>query len=352
MLLTIKRQISALAYYRFMKRAIIVGTGSMGSFWCRTFRDSKAAEVVACVDTNLASAEKAVEDHGFQALATDDLGRAIREAQADFVVDVTPSAYHCEVTIRALEAGLHVLGEKPMADSMEEARRMVAASEKAGKLYMVSQSRRYDARIVAYRDAVRRLQNPGILKSDFFIGAHFTGYRLEMASPLILDMAIHTFDAARFVSERDAVSVYCEAYNPSWSWMKSGSSANALFEMEGGLRYTYCGSWVADGKPTSWESEWRAQGSNGSARWNGDDAPLLDVVSGGSGLIPDAETTVVEPPREFVGGIHGALLDFLDALETGKTPNGECHDNIKSLAMVFAALESAETGKRVWLRDI
>ncbi len=335
-----------------MRKAIVVGTGSMGSYWCRTLRDCDDVEVVACVDRNLSSAEKAVDEHGFNALATDDLDKALREWPADFVVDVTPPDCHLEVSVKAMQTGLHVIGEKPMSDSMESARKMVAASEKTGKLYMVSQSRRYDARIVAYREAIRQLIDLGILKSDFFIGAHFTGFRLEMSSPLILDMAIHTFDAARFLTERDAVSVYCEAYNPSWSWMQSGSSANALFEMESGLRYIYCGSWVADGKPTSWESEWRAQGANGSARWDGTEAPELDLVDGTEGFILKHNTTTFEPAANFASSIHGALLDFLHALDTGATPNGECHDNIKSLAMVFAAQESANSGHRVKLDEI
>ena len=45
--------------------------------------------------------------------------------------------------------------------------------------------------------------------------------------------------------------------------------------------------------------------------------------------------------------IAGSLRDFLHALETGATPMGECHDNVKSLAMVFGAIESAATGLRV-----
>ena len=46
-------------------------------------------------------------------------------------------------------------------------------------------------------------------------------------------------------------------------------------------------------------------------------------------------------------GIDGSLRDFLNALRTGDTPQGECHDNIKSLAMVFGAIESASSGKKV-----
>jgi len=70
-------------------------------------------------------------------------------------------------------------------------------------------------------------------------------------------------------------------------------------------------------------------------------------VTGKEGFIRASETRTIEPDKEFAGGIAGSLRDFLNALETGATPMGECHDNIKSLAMVFAAIESARTRQRV-----
>jgi predicted dehydrogenase len=224
----------------------------------------------------------------------------------------------------------------------------VAASEKAGKLYMVSQSRRYDARIQAYRKlVVDRIGEPGILNSDFYIGAHFGGFRDEMASVLLLDMAIHTLDAARYISGADPVSVYCEEFNPAWSWYKGAASATALYEMTGGLRYTYRGSWCSEGKDTSWEADWRAVGPKGTALWDGHGAPVAGIVSGTEGFTRPAETVTAEVPSGVPGGIAGSLRDFLHALETGAAPMGECHDNIKSLAMVFAAIESSATGRRM-----
>jgi predicted dehydrogenase len=112
----------------------------------------------------------------------------------------------------ALSAGVPVLGEKPMADSMERARAMVAASERAGKLYMVSQSRRYNAQLQALRRLiVEHIGDLGLLNADFYIGPHFGGFRDTMASPLILDMAIHTFDAARYLtfSNGSGTSGFC-----------------------------------------------------------------------------------------------------------------------------------------------
>jgi predicted dehydrogenase len=229
---------------------------------------------------------------------------------------------------------------------------MVAAAERAGKLYMVSQSRRYDARLHALRRlVVEQIGDLGILNSDFYIGAHFGGFRDQMRSPLLLDMAIHTLDAARYINGADPVSVYCDEFNPPWSWYAGDSCATALFEMSGGLRYTYRGSWCAEGRHTSWEAEWRAVGPNGSATWDGHAAPVAEVVVGAGGFHAPVESRAAEVAEDQPVGIAGSLRDFLHALETGATPMGECHDNIKSLAMVFAAIESAATGKRVAIHE-
>jgi predicted dehydrogenase len=231
---------------------------------------------------------------------------------------------------------------------MEAARAMVAASEKAGKLYMVSQSRRYDARIEAYRRLIdKTCGRLGILNADFYIGAHFGGFRDEMDSVLLLDMAIHTFDQARYLCGADPVAVYAEEFNPAWSWYKGASSATCLFEMENGLRFTYRGSWCAEGLHTSWESEWRATGDTGTALWDGHGTLQGARVVGNEGFHRETVATTEAIAEDIPAGIAGSLRDFLNALDTGATPQGECHDNIKSLAMVFAAVESAQTGKRV-----
>ncbi len=333
-------------------KALLVGAGGMGRAWGKNLQEHPDVEVAGWVDIRPGAAQEAADGLQLSGLhAGDDLGRALAEVRPDFVVDVTVPEAHRDVTLQALAAGVPVLGEKPMADSMERAREMVRASEKSGKLYMVSQSRRYDARIQAFRTLIgERVGALGILNSDFYLGAHFGGFRDEMASVLLLDMAIHTLDQARYLSQADPVSVYCEEFNPAWSWYKGDASATALFEMTGGLRYTYRGSWCSEGKNTSWESDWRAVGPKGTAVWDGNGAPSADVVTGTGGFLSETETRSIEVPADVPGGIAGSLRDFLNALQTGATPMGECHDNIKSLAMVFAAIESSAAGKRVPVR--
>ncbi len=336
-------------------RALIVGAGSMGRVWANNLKSiPEDVSVVGWVDIRPDAAAAAGEELKFSLeYAGDDLGRALAEVKPDFVVDVSIPEAHHDVTLTALAAGVPVLGEKPMADSMERARAMVTASEKSGKLYMVSQSRRYDANLQAFRKLVEsNLGTLGILNSDFYLGPHFGGFREDMRSPLILDMAIHTFDAARYLCGLDPVAVYCDEFNPPWSWYKGDASATAIFEMQGGLRYTYSGSWCSDGRPTSWEAEWRVTGEHGSATWDGKSGnpPVGEVVKSRSGLLSEGCSIIAEV-TPTPSGIAGSVRDFLNGLRTGATPMGECHDNIKSLAMVFAAMESSDLGKRIPIND-
>jgi predicted dehydrogenase len=152
-------------------------------------------------------------------------------------------------------------------------------------------------------------------------------------------MAIHAFDSARFVLGAEPVSAYCETHNPPWSWYAGDAAATAVFAMDNGARYTYTGSWCSPGVPTSWNGEWRLSAEHGSARWDGEQDPVSDADPGPS----------AGPPGT---GIAGALRVFTDAVRTGAVPMGEVHENVPSLAMVEAAVRSAQTGQRVLVDDV
>ena len=330
-------------------RGLIVGAGVMGRTWGKIVRASDAAELAGWVDVREDAAAEAANELSLDGVYTGrDLEKALLAARPDFVLDATIPAAHYEVTLRALAAGLPVLGEKPMADSMERAREMVVASERAGKLYMVSQNwTRHPGLRAVRRLIVERTGPLGILNSDYFMGIHTSGFRKEMASPLLLDMAIHTFDAARYLSGCDPLAVYCEEFNSPWSWYRGNANAVAIFEMTNGLRYTYRGSWCSEGLHTTYEGQWRAVGPKGTAVWDGAGTPVAEIVVAPGDYFSQTERVEEEPKDDAPSGWAGSLQDFLRALETGSTPMGECHDNIKSLAMVFGAIESAATGHKV-----
>jgi predicted dehydrogenase len=165
----------------------------------------------------------------------------------------------------------------------------------------------------------------------------------------LLDMAIHTFDAARFMSGKAPVAVYCLENNPKGSWYAHGAAANAVFELSDGVVFTYRGSWAAEGAHTSWESAWRITGSSGTLLWDGADRFEANVVSGSEGFNrPLAPLTVPEPAdmAETLGH-QSVIASFLSAIRNGRPPETVSSDNIKSLGMVFGAIESATKRQRV-----
>lgn len=238
-----------------------------------------------------------------------------------------------------------------MADSLENAKRMLAAAKQAKKTYAVMQNRRYQRSILAYTQMLHdgTLGKLHTLHSDFYIGAHFGGFRDHMKHVLVLDMAIHTFDAARKISGANPVGVFCKEWNPVGSWYDHDASAVAMFEMSNGLIYTYNGSWCSDGVGTSWEASWRGICTKGSALWDGGGGFRAERVSKVEGFCSPVEP-VASPalPELPVGeGHQGCIRDMVSCIQEGRVPQTVCDDNIQSVAMVFGAIESAETGKFV-----
>lgn len=333
-------------------KIILAGCGGMSGRWLEVAKAMPDVEIAGLVDIKEEAARKRANDFGLQnALIGTDLKDMLQKTSPDAVFDCTVPEAHAQVTMTALEHGCHVMGEKPMADSMENARKVVEAAQKAGKIYAVIQNRRYDPRIRRLRNYLEsgEIGQMTTLNCDFYIGAHFGGFRDRMKHVLLLDMAIHTFDAARFITGADPVSVYCKEWNPVRSWYDHDASAIAVFEMTGGIVYTYRGSWCAEGLNTTWECDWRVIGEKGSVKWDGGNNFQAQVVAERGGFFSKWRDSEIPPydPGGKVGGHEGLIKEFIQCVKTGKTPETICTDNIKSLAMVFGAIESAEKKKSV-----
>jgi predicted dehydrogenase len=312
-------------------------------------------EIVALVDIDGASARSRAAESGLSVHCGEDLSAAIRETGANLVFDITIPEAHTTVARTAFSLGCDLMGEKPLSASIVEARETVALALSTGRRYSVMQNRRYLKDMRAYRNLIGQIGRVGIVNVDFYLGPRFGGFRDLMDSPLLLDMAIHTFDQARFLSGADATSVWCKEFNPPWSWYSGAASAVCVFELSNGAVFTYRGSWCAEGLPTSWEGDWRVVGDSGTALWNGADAPRAELRLGEpSGFI--APVVAVEAdsqsalPGQHAGqreGHEGCLDEMFAAFSEGRPAETECIDNLKSLEMVFAAVESARSGKTV-----
>ncbi len=339
-------------------KVVQVGCGGIANAWIKAIKTLPTVQLVGLVDLNRASAEKLALSHELPlSLVYGSMAEAVKATGAEAVFDTTIPVAHEPVTVEALSLGCHVLGEKPMSETLPAAQRMVAAAKASGKLYAVTQTRRPAAQALSVADFLGGSALGAIeeVHNDFYIGAHFGGFRDEMDHPLILDMAIHTFDSARQIGHAEPVSVYCHCWNPPHSWSKGDMSACAIFEMKGAegqpVVYTYRGSWVAEGNHTKWECDWRVVCERGSLIWNGGDvAKAQRIKEGGDHGFHREMEDVVVPMREQERTGHTFLIhDFVESIRSAgsRLPMCHCEDNIKSLAMVTAAVESAKSGKRV-----
>jgi predicted dehydrogenase len=323
-------------------RLLQVGAGGMGRAWLRTIAANPSVQLAGLVDLDVNVARAAADEHGYGdvpvATSIDELADS-----ADAVIDVTVPLAHPKVSVDALLRGLPVLCEKPLAETVRECLAMVAASEVSGQLLMVSQSRRYFRAVAAFERQLAELGTIGTLSCEFFKAPHFSGFRERMAEPLLVDMAIHQFDLSRKLIGSEPVSVYCDSYNPAWSWFDGNAAASAIFTYADGTRFAFTGSWCAPGRETSWNGHWRASASGGTATWDGDGAPAAEDASGN-----DLPAELADDPQE----IAGSLAEFVNAVRTSTVPQSEVHSNVISVAMVEAAVRSANTGVPVRIADV
>lgn len=122
-------------------RIAIIGTGGMAKTHAMKFKEVPGAQLVAAVDVSRERALAFAETHGIPAVFTS-IDELLAGAEVDAVSIVTPDIFHAPMSIQCLRAGKHVLCEKPLALTHEDAEQMVQAAKQAGKVNLVNFSYR------------------------------------------------------------------------------------------------------------------------------------------------------------------------------------------------------------------
>jgi predicted dehydrogenase len=326
----------------------------MSKEWIRVALSIPNLELVGLVDILEQNAKTRAAEFGLENVKIgSNLGQMLEVTKPNLVFDCSVPEAHYGVALEAFKYGANVLAEKPLADSLTRAIEMVNTAKASNRVHAVMQNRRFDPNILRVKSFLEagEIGHVTTVSADFFIAAHFGGFRDTMAHVLLLDMAIHTFDQARFMTGCDPLNVYCLEFNPKDSWYAQGSSAHCIFEMTNGVVFNYRGSWCSEGFHTTWESDWRIIGTRGTVRWDGGDQPKTQIVSEtGEFLSKHIELELPKLEQQTANGHEGLIRDFITKLEAQAPQATHSSDNIKSLAMVFAAIESAETGVRVPVR--
>ncbi|MDP6630626.1 MAG: Gfo/Idh/MocA family oxidoreductase [Kiritimatiellia bacterium] len=331
-------------------RFIQVGVGGFGGMWVSALKNNRQAKVVGMVDLNPQAMQQVCDNNDYDpSICFPTLKQALQNVEADAVVVVTPPAYHRAPVVEALGAGLHVISEKPMAESMADCKAMFSAARKAKRHYVVSQNYRYADEMYTMADLIKkgRIGEIGQVKIDFYKGVGFDGFRAEMPYPLLVDMSIHHFDLIRFITGLDAVSVRGQAWNPTWSHFKGDCSSSICFTMANDARVLYNGSWCAKGDYCDWNGNWQIEGSKGTIRYEKGVITLDQVPEG----YRTRKSTVIPPRKLRRTGQDYVLANFMKSIRKGERPLTDVYDNIYSVAMVFGAVKAVKGERRVSIID-
>ena len=329
-------------------KGICVGLGVRGKAWYQ-WAQQAGLDVVGVVDKDRRILNRACDELEIpKPMRHTCIRRASAETGAKVATVCTANADHAQCVDACLEAGLHVMVEKPMVERAAEARRLIAKAKDRSLHIAVSQNYRYRMDI---RSAYQSLQKH-IIGQIISLHVDFARWRPApgMTLPLMLNQGIHHFDAMRYLLHADPQ--WCFAR--SWNLKSSPSEGPTLLEAMWGfggpaeqILATYSGSYVSQGEPTPFSGRWRIEGTTGRLEFCGDPHATI-VVTHREG----AQREQLPLVREELPESAELLREFLNAIEHNRASATDATDNIKSLAMVWAAEQSSAQNRMVRIDEV
>jgi len=326
-------------------RVVHVGVGLWGRSWAELIAGAPGYRLVGVADAGApgrAWAEQELHVPSFR-----DLGRALRGTGADVVVLASPPATHRPLAELALAEGCHVIVEKPLAPTLDDAAAIAAAAARAGRHAMVSQNYRFRRQSRALRDLVRagalgpllgiRISCRRDLRDAWISRRDWRG---RMPHPYLLDMAIHHVDMLRMITRAEVAEVDARSWGAPDGPFKHDPTVEALLTLDDGTPVSLEGTWAEPLSQTSWNGDWELVGARGRATWSGG---VGDALRGTVRLGRHREPArpVVLPTLPAVDRL-GVLAELRRALAAGERPECSAADNLRSLAAIFALARSTE----------
>ena len=376
----------------------IIGTKFMGkahsNAWANSprFFDMGIKPVLkVAVGTDPDGTKAMAETWGWEEWSTD--WRAVVARPDIDIVDIaTPTWLHHEMAMAAAEHGKHIFLEKPFSLTVDQAREMLTAAEKAGIVHYVNHNYR---RVPAVRLAKRLIDDGFVGRIFHWRSAYLQDWIVDPAFPLTWhlraetagygahgDLGSHSVDLARYlVGDIAAVTGMTATFIPERPLPGAGAATftagtgestdsgpvtvdDASFfiaEFAGGALGSFEVSRFAPGRKNY--NYFEIYGSEGSIAFNLERMNELQVFSRNDPAYAQGFRTVLAteagqhdyianwwPPGHIIGyehEFHHAVVDFMKAIETGGTISPNFHDGLKEMEVLAAAVESARNGRKV-----
>ncbi len=342
------------------KRMIQVGTGGWGGAWCRQFLPANIAdgtiEVVAAIDANpdaLVNAREGLNLRSDQCFT--DLQKAFDAVRADICTVVVPPAIHETVVDLALQHEMHILSEKPIADTLEGSVRIAQKVASAGAKMGVTMSHRFDADKSTMRQHLRSGDGGRLdylvcrFTCDCRRFASWGKFRHEMHDPLLIEGAVHHLDILSDLAGSRCATIYADSWNPAWGEYRGDSQALVTMRMENGVRATYEAAKTNAVGLNGWTNEYiRAEREKETLILDRRHIERFAYDPDRTWRAEHEGVGVVVPLIEQKKWANTWLIEkFVRWIEGGPPMETDVESNLQSVAMVFAAIESSRTGAPV-----
>lgn len=339
-------------------RVALVGCGNIGlKAHLPAYARIPDVVVVAVCDTDerlVAAAAELTE-----AVPYTDLADVLSKEDVDIVDICTPPSTHAKLSIQAMEAERHVLCEKPIAHTLEDADAMIESARVNGVKLMIGQTRRFDHRYVAMKEQIDagRVGQPVFIRraERQFLPCPADAWYWDPAlgGGVILDIGIHVLDLFRWMFGQEPVEVRAVAKAVHQAAQKAAQKA-------GSFDYAMITCKFADGGIGFAETSWAHPSTFGSGLY-----ASLDVVGtqgkleysdrGTNPMLVFDEESGAEFPRYFAlmssteHAFEAQIVHFLDSVRNGSSFAVDAHDARVALSMALAAQQSAMTDQVVTL---
>ncbi len=308
------------------------------SSYARALQQIPGVTLAGLWDDNVTHGQQRAEEYDttFEA----DLDRFLEGCDA--VVICSENVRHRELTVKAAEAGRHVLCEKPLATTTADARAMVEACQKAGVLLGTAFPVRQSGAVISLRDAVRngvlgrvlmiRGTNRGTMPGGWFVDKSLSG------GGAITDHTVHVVDAIRFVTGEEITSVYAQADTHFYPDLAVEDCGLLIMELSGGGIVSLDPSWSRPNQafPTWGDVTMEVSGTEGVAN--------VDYTAEHTKLYSNSR---VRAAQLGWGEDNDLLLvtDFVRAIREGRAPMASGEDGMRAVEVVEAAYASIASGE-------
>ena len=297
--------------------------------------------LAALVSTDEVKLKELGEKYGIEHCYTD-YDACLASGEIDAVYVAVPNHLHCEYTVRAAEAGIHVLCEKPMAVTAGECELMIEACQDNRVKLMIAYRLHFEEVNLKAVDLVRkgRIGDPKFFNSSFAMTVRADDIRTKkgMGGGTLYDIGVYCINAARYLFRAEPKEVMAFSVNSGTARLgEIDESTGALLRFDGERVAAFVTSFNADDV-----AEYRIVGTKGQLHVD----PAYEYAEGlGYKLTVNGKTTVKRIGKR--DQFAPELLYFSDCILNNRMPEPSGEEGLQDVRIVQALYESAETGKAV-----